>query len=48
MDVAAMNVRIMFQKNEAVSDSIGNHKNVWAYYYSCQATISDSHGKSAA
>ena len=29
MDVAAMNVRIMFQKNEAVSDSIGNHTNTW-------------------
>lgn len=48
MDVAAMNVRIMFQKNEAVSDSIGNHKNVWADYYSCHATISDSQGKSSA
>ena len=35
MDVAAMNVRIMFQKNEMVSDAIGNHENVWTDYYSC-------------
>ena len=48
MDVAAMNVRIMFQKNEAVSDAIGNHENVWMDYYSCHATISDSQGKSSA
>lgn len=48
MDVAAMNVRIMFQKNEAVSDSIGNHTNTWVDYYSCHATISDSQGKSSA
>ena len=47
MDVAAMNVRIMFQKNETVSDAIGNHTNRWADYYSCHATISDSQGKSS-
>lgn len=48
MDVAAMNVRIMFQKNETVSDAIGNRTNRWADYYSCHATISDSQGKSSA
>lgn len=47
MDVAAMNVRIMFQKNEMVSDAIGNHENVWTDYYSCHATVSDSQGKSS-
>lgn len=45
MDVAAMNVRITFQKNKAVSDSIGNHTNVWADYYSCHATVSGEAGK---
>ena len=40
MDVAAMNVWIMFQKNEMVSDAIGNHENVWTDYYSCHATVS--------
>lgn len=48
MDVAAMNVRIMFQKNQTVSDAIGNRTNRWADYYSCHATISDSQGKSSA
>ena len=48
MDVAAMNVRIMFQKNEMVSDAIGNHENVWTDYYSCHATVSNSQGKSSA
>ena len=48
MDVAAMNARIMFQKNETVSDAIGNHTNTWADYYSCHATISASQGKSSA
>ncbi|MBE7727951.1 MAG: head-tail adaptor protein [Enterocloster citroniae] len=45
MDVAAMNVRIMFQKNEALSDAIGNHINMWADYYSCHATVSGEAGK---
>ena len=40
MDIALLNVRIMFQKNETVSDAVGNHKNVWADYYSCHATAS--------
>ena len=48
MEVAAMNVRIMFQKNGVVSDAIGNRKNTWTDYYSCHATISDSQGKSSA
>lgn len=48
MDVAAMNVRITFQKNEPVSDTIGNHTNRWTDYYSCHATVSDSVGKSSA
>ena len=45
MDVAAMNVRIMFQKNETVSDAIGNNENVWTDYYSCHATAGGEAGK---
>jgi len=45
MDVAAMNVRIMFQKNTAETDAVGNHKNVWADYFSCRATVSGEAGK---
>lgn len=42
MDIAAMNERIMFQKNAVMTDKIGNHTNGWTDYYSCFATISDS------
>lgn len=45
MDIAAMNVRITFQKQDVVVDEIGNHSNEWTDYYSCFATISNSSGK---
>lgn len=45
MDIAAMNVRITFQKQEVVVDEIGNRSNEWTDYYSCFATISNSSGK---
>lgn len=48
MDIAAMNVRITFQRNETVVDAIGNHTNAWTDVYSCYATISNSTGKSNA
>lgn len=44
MDVAAMNVRIIIQKNETVVDEIGNHTNAWSDYYSCFATVSGEGG----
>lgn len=40
MNVALLNVRITVQKNEVVVDNIGNHKNTWADWYSCYATVS--------
>lgn len=48
MEIAAMNVRITFQKNGVIVDKIGNHTNDWSDFYSCFATISDSTGKSSA
>ena len=48
MDIAALNVKIMFQKNETVVDSIGNHKAVWSDYFSCHATVSGEGGAEAA
>lgn len=48
MDVAAMNVRILFQKSGTVSDKIGNRKSEWTDDYSCFATISDSQSRSDA
>ena len=38
MDIALLNVKITLQKNEVVTDSIGNHKNSWIDFYSCYAT----------
>ena len=45
MEVSLLNVRITFQKNAVAVDGIGNHKNVWADYYSCRATVSGEVGK---
>ena len=45
MDIAAMNVRITFQKQDVVVDEIGNRTNEWTDFYSCCATISNSSGK---
>lgn len=39
MDVALLNERVIFQKNEAVADDVGNRRNVWKDYYACSATI---------
>ena len=44
MNIAGLNIRIMIQKNETVTDCYGNHKSVWADYFSCWATASDQSG----
>jgi len=44
MDIAALNVKIMFQKCVAVADAVGNHRNEWADYYGCHATVSNEGG----
>ena len=38
MNISAMRIRITFQKNEVVEDTIGNHTNKWIDYFSCYAT----------
>ena len=38
MKIAAMRIRITFQKQEVVADEIGNHTNEWKDYFSCYAT----------
>lgn len=38
MNIAAMRVRVTFQKNTIVSDKYGNRKQTWADYFSCYAT----------
>lgn len=44
MHISAMNLRITFQKNEVVSDDIGNRTNAWTDYFSCYATASGKSG----
>lgn len=44
MNIAGLRIRIMIQKNETVTDRIGNHKSVWTDYFSCWATASDQSG----
>ena len=48
MDIAAMNVRVTFQKNETVTDRYGNHKNTWTDYFTCAATIGGETGQEQA
>ena len=36
---------IYIQKNEVISDAIGNRKNAWKDYYTCYATVSAEAGK---
>ena len=38
MNIAAMRIRITFQKSQVVKDEIGNHTNEWVDYFSCYAT----------
>lgn len=40
MDIAAMNEKITIQQHTVTTDSIGNHKETWADFYSCFATVS--------
>lgn len=45
MKIEPLNVRIQIQKNSVVVDKYGNHKNEWAPYYSCSATVSSESPK---
>ena len=44
MDIALLNVKIVFQKNTVTVDQIGNHLNTWDDYYACHATVSGENG----
>ena len=45
MDIGLLNVRITISKNAVTTDAIGNHKNEWAPFYTCYATVSGEAGK---
>lgn len=44
MNIAAMRVRVTFQKNTVIVDKYGNHKTGWSDYFSCWATVGTSSG----
>ena len=44
MNIAAMRVRVIFQKNAVTVDKYGNHKNGWTDYFSCWATVGTNTG----
>ena len=44
MEIAAFRVKIMFQRQEAVADGVGNHTNRWADYFACRATVGSEGG----
>lgn len=45
MEIAALRVKIMFQKQEAVADPVGNHINRWEDYFACRATVGGEGGR---
>ena len=44
MEIAALQVKIMFQRQKAVADGIGNHTNRWEDYFACRATVGGEGG----
>ena len=44
MDIGAMRIRILFQKQTAGVDEYRNHVNTWEDYFGCWATASYSSG----
>lgn len=44
MNIAMLNKKIIFEKNDVFVDDIGNHTNTWTTYYVCMGTISGEGG----
>lgn len=44
MHIALLNVVIVIEKNEAVTDKYSNHKNTWSDYFRCHATAGGESG----
>ena len=47
MDIAMLNTKVTFERQEAGTDEYGNHINVWKNYYTCYATVSGEGGNEA-
>lgn len=48
MNIALLNTKIVIEKQQTVTDRIGNHKNEWLPYHECRATLSGEGGKGSA
>ena len=44
MNIALLNKKIIFEKNDVIVDDIGNHNNTWTTYFACMGTISGEGG----
>ena len=44
MNIALLNTPIVFERNEVVTDSVGNHKSVWTEDFRTYATLSSNGG----
>jgi SPP1 family predicted phage head-tail adaptor len=44
MNIAALRVPVIFQKNEITVDKYGNHTAAWTDYFKCHATIGTQSG----
>ena len=45
MKIALLNKRITIEKQQTVTDRIGNHKNEWVTWHECHATVSGEGNK---
>lgn len=48
MKISLLSEMVVFQKNNVISDEIGNHRNVWEDHYTCHATVSGEGGQEKA
>jgi len=44
MNIAALNVRITFQRKEIAADAVGNHISQWKEYFVTHATVNATSG----
>ena len=45
MNIALLNKRVTIEKQQTVTDRIGNHTNEWVSFHECYATVSGEGGQ---
>lgn len=46
MNIGKLGERVEIQRQQTVTDEIGNHRNVWTDYYRCSAFVTTAVGES--